>query len=154
MSDKYDKLVECKHCGSVLCYELTQGSVIFKGCVNCGFMTNNYLTENSNLLKTQMETLPELYKDVLYTDDEGFVWMPQFYKEEGKGMVYLGGSSVEDVSWVGVLDVKIPEDQRSNFPIPNKSGEFYKYKTDMTTLKNFGLNGFLEAMYYVTGEKL
>ena len=33
--------------------------------------------------------------------------------------------------------------------MPGKKGEFYSYRMDMSTLKNFGQEGYVEALCYV-----
>ena len=45
--------------------------------------------------------------------------------------------------------MKIKEEEKEKYPIPNKEGEFYEYKMDMTTLKQFNERDFMEALDYI-----
>lgn len=144
-----DKLVMCNHCGSAICYSITKGSVTIYSCPTCGFHTNSLLFKDSEFYKAQFEVLPEIYKHISYEDTNGLIWIPQYVKQENKGLVYMEGKSVEDCEWVGVKEVKIPEEERKNYPKPSNKKEFYEYKTDMSTLKRFGKLGFLEAINYI-----
>ena len=43
---------------------------------------------------------------------------------------------------------EVTEDEKEKFKIPNKEGEYYSHKRDMTTKKNFGKD-HMEALDYV-----
>jgi hypothetical protein len=53
-------------------------------CYGCGFTTNTLMTEDSEFLEEQLEVLPEIYKDLIYIDDEGLNWDPFYYKSPRK----------------------------------------------------------------------
>ena len=42
-----------------------------------------------------------------------------------------------DWKWSAVKAMKISEEEKEKYPIPNKEGEYYEYRMDMTTLKQF-----------------
>ena len=72
-----DNLIICKHCGSDACYVVENGPDIKTySCFGCGFTTNSFMKEGEEFYKQQLEVLPELYKDVIFKDDEGLMWMP------------------------------------------------------------------------------
>ena len=71
-----DNLIECPHCGGA-CYEVENSPTIStKSCMVCGFTTNSLMKEDEEFYKEQLEILPELYKDIVFTDKDGFKWIP------------------------------------------------------------------------------
>ncbi len=144
-----DKLVECKHCGSQLCYENQIGETIIWVCITCGYTTNSHMTEDSELYKNQLEVLPELYKELAYIDDNKLVWLPNFCKEPGQGMIYMEGTNKDNCKWVAVKEKEIPKEEQHKYPNPHNKGTFYTHKPDMSTKKEFETNKYIEAYYYV-----
>ena len=144
-----DEVVKCKHCNNNLCYKQIKGSYITYSCLTCGFQTNSLMKKGEKFYEEQLETLPEIYKDLQHTDEEGLIWIPQYVKISSKGIIYIHGTNPSNVQWVGVKEIPIAENERKKYPIPNKKNEYYKFRTDMSTLKGFGPYGFLEAITYV-----
>ena len=145
-----DNLTICPRCGSDACYEQELGADYkVHQCYGCGFTTNTLMTEDSEFLDEQLEVLPELYKDLIYIDEEGYNWMPSAVNNPEQGMIYADGKTSEDWKWSAVKAMKISEEEKEKYPIPNKEGEFYEYKMDMTTLKQFDERDFIEALDYI-----
>ena len=72
-----DNLVICKRCGSDACMETEPYDGIKSyHCMGCGFVTSTLMKEGEAFYEEQKEILPELYKDLFFTDDEGKIWMP------------------------------------------------------------------------------
>ena len=145
-----DNLTICPRCGIDACYEQELGADYkVHQCYGCGFTTNTLMTEDSEFLDEQLEVLPELYKDLIYIDEEGYNWMPSAVNNPEQGMIYADGKTSEDWKWSAVKAMKISEEEKEKYPIPNKEGEFYEYKMDMTTLKQFDERDFIEALDYI-----
>lgn len=145
-----DKLTICPRCGSDACYEQELGSDYkVHQCYGCGFTTNTLLTEDSKFLEEQLEVLPELYKDLIFIDDNGYHWIPSAVNTPNQGMVYADGTNPQDWKWSAVKAIKILEENRKNYPIPGKKEEYYEYKMDTSTLKNFKERDFMEALDYI-----
>jgi hypothetical protein len=145
-----DKLTICPRCGSDACYEQELGADYkVHQCYGCGFTTNTLMTEDSKFLNEQIEVLPELYKDLIYVDEGGYNWMPSAVNNPEQGMIYADGKTSKDWKWSAVRAMKIKEEEKEKYPIPNKEGEFYEYKMDMTTLKQFNERDFMEALDYI-----
>ena len=145
-----DNLTICPRCGSDACYEQELGADYkVHQCYGCGFTTNTLMTEDSEFLDEQLEVLPELYKDLIYIDEGGYNWMPSAVNNPEQGMIYADGKTSEDWKWSAVKAMKISEEEKEKYPIPNKEGEFYEYKMDMTTLKQFDERDFIEALDYI-----
>jgi hypothetical protein len=89
------------------------------------------------------EVLPELYKDVRYTDAEKRVWYPAVINIEDKGTVFLNGKSVDEVQWAGIKAIKLTDEEKEQ---PKFKGK--EYKSDAKSLKEFS-NDFIEACDYI-----
>ena len=145
-----DNLTICPRCGSDACYEQELGADYkVHQCYGCGFTTNTLMTKDSEFLDEQVEVLPELYKDLIYIDKEGYNWMPSAVNNPERGMIYADGKTSENWKWSAVKAMQINEEEKEKYPIPNKEGEYYEYKMDMTTLKQFDERDFIEALDYI-----
>jgi hypothetical protein len=145
-----DKLIICSRCESDACYEqdLEANYKVYQ-CYGCGFTTNTLMTSESKFLDEQTEVLPELYKDLIYIDGDGYHWMPSAVNNPEQGMIYADGKTSENWKWSVVKAMEILDEDKENYPIPNKKGEYYEYKMDMTTLKQFDERDFIGALEYI-----
>jgi hypothetical protein len=108
------------------------------------------MTEGHEFYMQQMETLPELYKDLAWADPEtGLVWLPNTINEQTKGMVFANGTNALNWKWAAVKAIEIPEEDRENHPIPGKPGEFMKYKMDMKNMQLFEERDYMDALSYI-----
>lgn len=145
-----DNLTVCSRCGSDACYVQEVGPEIKNYfCYGCGFLTNSVMKEGSEFLAQQAEILPELYKDLFYTDSEGLTWMPTMVNEPTKGMVFANGPSKDNWRWTAVKAVAVKEEEKNKYPIPNKKDEYYQWRMDMTTQQHFVEKDFIEALDYI-----
>jgi hypothetical protein len=146
-----DNLITCPKSGGSLCYVVeVSPEVKTYTSLSCGFWSNSLMTENSDFLKAQYEILPELYKDLAWEDpDTKLIWLPTTVNIPSKGMVFANGTSTNDWKWASVLAVEVKEEEKEKFKIPGKEGEYYEWKMDMTTKKEFPENEFLEALDYI-----
>ena len=144
-----DKLVVCPRCEGNACYgnEVTEEITTWH-CFGCGFCTNSLMKEGDEFFDKQKTVLPELYKDLLFVDENGLTWMPSSINKPMKGMVFIDGTTKDNWGWCGVKATKVTEEEKDKFKIPNKEGEYYSHKMDMTTKKNFGKD-HMEALDYV-----
>jgi len=145
-----DNLVICERCGSDACYvqEVNQDIKNYQ-CYGCGFITNSLMKKDSQFLDEQMELLPNLYKELMGEDETGKIWMPSTVNLPEKGMIFANGTSAESWKWAAVKSVPVPEEEKEKYPIPGKSGEFYKHRMDMSTLKEFEEGDYLEALDFI-----
>tara|TARA_R110001592_G_scaffold68235_2_gene209037 strand:- start:886 stop:1347 length:462 start_codon:yes stop_codon:yes gene_type:complete len=147
---KTDKLTICARCGSDACYvqEVNQ-DINNYFCYGCGFQSNTLLREGEELMEEQMKILPELYKDLKFTDKEGKVWFPSTANLSNQGMVFANGTTLDNWKWSAVKAIKIPKKEQKKFPKPGNKKEYYKYRMDMTTTKNFEERDFMDALSYI-----
>jgi hypothetical protein len=145
-----DKLITCPRCGSDACYETQEAyNLVNRMCYGCGFMTHNYMKEDSEFLNEQLEVLPELYKDLKFIDDNGYYWIPSTVNLPNKGMVYVNGTNKDNWGWTAVPAVEIPEDEKERFPIKGKKGEYHTHKMDNSSSKNFAERDYIGALDYI-----
>ena len=145
-----DNLITCTRCGSDACYvdEVNQDIKTYF-CYGCGFQTNSLMKEDSEFYLEQLETLPELYKDLMTDDEEGKVWMPSAVNIPNQGMVFANGSNAENWAWSAVKAVPVTEEEKTKYPIPGKKDQYYEWRMDMTTIKYFSEQDFIEALSYI-----
>jgi hypothetical protein len=150
-----DKLIKCPLTGHLLCCEIeTQGpdSNTIKTYISMssGFWTNSLMKPGEDFYEQQMESLPQLYKDLAIIDDEfKLTWIPSNINLPQVGMVYASGTGVDSWGWEAIKYVKVQDFEKEKFKIPNTKNQYYEYKSDKTTLRYFNPNEFLEAADYI-----
>ena len=145
-----DNLVICKHCGGDCCYVVENSSEIKTfSCFSCGFTSNSLMKEGEEFYTQQLEVLPEIYKDVMFKDEDDLIWMPTTINLPQQGMVFYNGTNKENAKWAAVKAVEVLEEEKEKYPIKSKPGEFYKYRMDMSTMKPFEMKEFMEALTYI-----
>ena len=152
-----DNLVICNRCGSDACYvQEVNDEIKNYQCYGCGFITNSLLKKDTRFFDEQMELLPNLYKELMGEDEDGKIWMPSTVNMPSKGMIFANGKNSTDWKWAAVLAVPVTEEDKEKYPIPGKEGEFYEWRMDMTTMKEFEEKDYIEALDYIgifTAEK-
>ena len=146
----FDELTICPRCGGDANYvDEVNENISTQFCFSCGFQTNSLMKEGEAFYEEQLSILPELYKDLLFTDEEGKIWMPTTINVPTQGMVFANGSSKEQWNWAAVKAVPVKEEEKEKYPIPGKQGEYYERRMDMTTLEGFPEREFMEALSYI-----
>ena len=148
---QHEEIINCPKSGGDLCYKAQMGIDIYNYLsLSCGFWTNSFMTEDHEFFNQQMETLPELYKDLAWKDPEtGLIWLPNTINIQDQGMIFANGTNASNWSWAAVKAIEIPEEDRKNHPIPGKPGEFMKYRMDMKNMKSFKERDYIDALSYI-----
>ena len=148
---QHEEIINCPRSGGNLCYKVQVAPEIYNYMsISCGFWTNSFMTEGHEFYMQQMETLPELYKDLAWKDPEtGLIWLPNTINIEDKGMVFANGTNALNWRWAAVKAIEIPEEDREKHPIPGKPGEFMTYKMDMKNMKTFEERDYMDALSYI-----
>ena len=137
-----DKLVICSHCGSDACYEHKQQGITIWSCMGCGFTTNELMIKDSQLVIETEEVMPELYKDIKFTDDQNRIWYPTVINIQDKGTVFVNGTTVDNWGWAGIKTVETTEEEKQKL-------KGATHKSDPKTLKIFDKKSFDEACHYI-----
>ena len=145
-----DKLEECPRCGSDACYtQKINEDITNYMYYGCGFQSNSLMKSGAEFLKETSETLPELYKDLIFEDKGGQSWLPSTINLPKQGMVFANGSKANNWKWAAVKAIEVKEEEKQKYPIPNKKDQYYKHRMDMTTMKMFSERDFMEALSYI-----
>ncbi len=145
-----DNLVICDRCGSDACYvQEVNDKIKNYQCYGCGFISNSLLKKDSRFFEEQIELLPNLYKELMGEAEDGKIWMPSTVNQPEKGMIFANGKSVDNWKWAAVLAVPVKEEEKEKYPIPNKEGEYYEWRMDMDTMKEFDEKDYIEALDYI-----
>ena len=64
-------------------------------------------------------------------------------------MIFANGATTKNWKWAAVKAVKVKEEEKKKYPMPNKKDEFYEYRMDMTTMEMFEEKDFMDALSYV-----
>jgi hypothetical protein len=146
-----DNIITCPKSKGDLCYviEITPEIKNYSS-LSCGFWTNSLMVKGSEFYNEQMETLPELYKDLAWEDPETqLIWLPQVINEPKQGMIFANGVNSDEWKWAAVKAVPVTEEEKHKFPIPKQPGKFYEYRMAMETLQHFEERDFIEALDYI-----
>jgi len=142
-----DNLTICGRCDSDACYvQEVNEQIKLYFCYGCGFQANTAMTRDSEFLKQQMETLPELYKELMGEDEKGTIWMPSVVNLPDKGMVFADGANGQNWQWAAVKATLMSDEEKTKF---KEKGKEYDYKMDMSTLKHFSEREFMDALSYI-----
>jgi len=146
-----EEIIDCPKSKGDLCYKTQVTPDIFNYLsLSCGFWTNSLMKEGEKFYEEQMESLPELYKDLAWTDPETeLIWIPNSINNPNQGMVFAYGHNKEDWGWAAVKAVKIPKKEQLNHKDPTKPGKFLTHKMDMTNMQVFEERDYIEAMDYI-----
>ena len=143
--------IKCPNCFSEeKCFEETverKDSDDFKSylCFHCGYTSNSYYTKDSKARAQQLETTADLIRDLEFFDEERQIyWYPSVINMGPRGIIFPEGTREE---WYGryAKVIFIPEEDRKNYPVPGKDGEFYESRLDTEGAKRFGQFEFLDA---------
>ena len=140
-----DQLVEGPF-GSNACYEqvfeLEGKEVKTWLCFGSGFTTSTLMTKGSQAVNNALETSPELYKDLMFEDDKGRVWLPATITLPAKGMVFIDGTSKDDWQWAAVKAIPL---QEGDTKVSNEQ----THKMDMKNIKHYKRNDFMDAVEHI-----
>jgi len=138
-----DKLTECKRCKGNACYEQqVNEETITWLCMGCGFTTSTLMDEKGPVTANTLETSPELYKDLMFIDDNNRAWFPATVTLPAKGMVFIDGTSKSDWQWAAVKAIEITEEGRKVKQFPPEQ----THRMDMQNVTHFKQKDFMDAL--------
>ena len=141
---QYDEIINCPKSGGNLCYKVEINNEITNYLsISCGFWTNSLMISGSDFYNEQVSTLPELYKDIAWTDPEtNFIWIPNTINIEEKGMVFANGTHADDWNWAAVKAIPLEEGEEAKV-------EGQKYKMDMANMTLFKERDYMDALSHI-----
>ena len=143
-----DNLTTCDRCGSDACYiQEVNHEIKNYMCYGCGFITNSLMKKDEEFFEEQIQTLPELYKELMGEDeDTGLIWMPNTINLPNKGMVFADGKNGSNWAWAAVKAIPMPKEEQEKFKAKGKN---FKFKMDMENIKHYPEGDFMEALEYI-----
>jgi len=137
-----EKLIKCPKCAAEdSCFAQAINETKFGyNCFQCGYISSDFMVEGEYDFAQLEETMPELYKDLKYKDEQGRVWYPNVINMPEKGVVFINGTSKEDWQWASIKSIPLTKKEI-------KSGKFkgQTYKSDASSLTGHGQDGFYDA---------
>ena len=114
-------------------------------CIVSGYNTREaYTFENPDIEKFE-ETSTELIRSLKHKDDElGQYWYLTTVVTD-KGMIFPDVHEVDGYEWIFAPLVKIQEEEKEKYPIPDKPGEFYTSRLAIEAQKKFHKDSFMAA---------
>lgn len=143
---QHEEIITCPRSGGDLCYKTQinpQLSTYLS--LSCGFWTNSLMKEGEEFYEQQMETLPELYKELAWKDPEtNLIWLPNIINQSEMGMVFAYGPNALEWAWAAVKAIEIPEGEQKEI-----AGKIQTHKMDMTNMKLFHERDYIDALSYI-----
>ena len=133
----------CPLCGSKSLHVMGDSETQTQQCISCGYATTNRFVgtrEDNEVYKTLPEDMQSWS-----IEDNGRIWIPSMITLPF-GTIYP--TKVDDeMKWAVAEMIDIPENERKNYPIEGKDGEFHTKRYDTDNQKLYDL--FLEAMAFM-----
>ena len=141
-----EEIINCPKSGGDLCYKTQINPELATYLsLSCGFWSNSLMKEGEEFYETQMQDIPELYKELAWKDSEtNLVWLPNTINIPEQGMVFAYGPNASSWGWGAVKAIEIPEGERKEV-----MGKTQTHKMDMANMKVFEERDYIEALSYI-----
>ena len=143
-----EKNIPCPNCGSLRCFQSytepeTDESFM---CVQCGYMSHSKYVKGSDILNQQLNNSADLVGKLKLEDKErNIVWLPSVLNMGDRGIIYPEGTSADDWVWKYAKVKKLEESERKNYPVPNKTDEYYESILEVKEAKVYDRLDFFGA---------
>jgi hypothetical protein len=98
------------------------------------------MVKDSDFVKSSKEVLPELIKDLEFTDENDFVWYPSTINIPEKGILFPNGNNKDNWMWAVAPLTFITKEEKSRFP------KKQTHKVDLSNMKYFSKEEFAKAV--------
>jgi hypothetical protein len=141
-----EEIIVCPKSSGDLCYKVQINPEISSFMsLSCGFWTNSLMKEGEEFYEQQMETLPELYRELAWVDPEtNLTWIPNTINQPEMGMIFAYGPNAQNWGWAAVKAIEIPEEEQKEI-----NGKKQTHKMDMANMQIFHERDYLEALSYL-----
>lgn len=119
-------------------------------CMESGFVTNDMLRIDSDMIEQYEQNISQLMRDVRHVDKtRNLIWYPA-YMQIGNFVLYSTGTSIKDLGWEVSAIVPLTEDERANYLIPGTSDQYYTSRIDVDNAEFFiDFQSAMNALYAV-----
>ncbi len=117
------------------------GKIETRICMDTGFTTNSEYKIGSEKIVEFEATTARLIKELRYEDTElGQYWYPTTVMFV-HGIIYPEGN-LKEWNWVYAPVVKLTEEEKENYPVPGKSGEYYETRVAVDLSEKYAYDDF------------
>tara|TARA_R110000824_G_scaffold389607_1_gene585779 strand:- start:3648 stop:4175 length:528 start_codon:yes stop_codon:yes gene_type:complete len=115
-------------------------------CMESGYTTSDKFTVGSPEILVYEQMIPQLYKDTKFVDQTiNQVWYLSTMRTP-LGCLYADGQTKDDFVWkLAKVEVLTPE-ERKEFPVEDKEGEYHTHRIDIDNAEEFPKNDFKAAI--------
>jgi len=124
-------------------------------CMQSGYSSHENLDDGSDFQEKFEKGMTELMIDCKKIDEDNRAWYPTFMQMPG-GMLYPEGTP-DTWSWKVAKIVPIIGDERLEYPIPGREGEYHTSKLDVdnaSTYPNMEFGTALSELYNIVKEEI
>ena len=110
-------------------------------CMDTGFTTNSEYKTDSDRIEEFESTTSELIRNLRYTDEQlGQYWYPTTVMFTD-GIIYPEGG-LTDWMWVYAPIVELTEEEKKDYPVPGKEGEYYETRVAVDMAERYKHDDF------------
>ena len=125
-------------------------------CMESGYTTTDQLIKEGSYIEKHEANLTELMVDAKHEDvSTNLVWYPTFMQMPG-GMLFPEGT-VNNLTWKVARVIPLFGDDRLQYPVPGKDGEYFTSKLDVDNANIYDTGDFklaLEDLYGIVKEAI
>lgn len=120
---------------------------------NTGYTSNSMLGVDSEYVQQAEEKQPRLVTDLRIVDElRNLVWYPSVINIPLKGMIFpISVDDKKDWQWEVLPIREVTESEKEMYPLPDKSGGYFKTIVDIKGKKNFTKDRFMDALKEIGG---
>ena len=123
----------------------TQDNTVSYLCMESGFGSHERLLDGSEFQDKFESHLTDLMISCKIVSDDNLAWYPTFMQMPG-GMLYCEGKSKSDWHWKVAKIIPIIGDERLNYPVPGREGEYHTSKLDVENANTYDKADFEAAL--------
>lgn len=145
----YDEVSPITNNMSVLVETDEATGITYKICMESGYVTNSFLLEGSKTTNDLSSSIPRIAFDSRIVDRFNQVWIPTMESTEFAAIYpTVDPNDAQSFIWQVTPIKKLNEDERKNYPNPEKEGEYLDSFVDFDESVEFPQSSFFEAFDY------
>jgi len=115
-------------------------------CINCGYTSNSYFTEDSRHLVEHRKSTAKIVNDLEIFDSEREIfWYPSVINMGKLGIIFPEGS-MNNWNWKYAKVNPVPKGDEEKYPVEGEKGKFHTSFLDLETASVYDQFNFLDAL--------
>ncbi len=146
-----ERVIQCPICFNMdKCFEdtLEHDGKVMKSylCINCGYTSNSYFTEDSKQLAEHKKGTAKVVNELeIFDNDLEIYWYPSVINMGKLGIIFPEGA-LNNWKWKYAKVVPVAEGDEEKYPVEDKPGEFHNSFLDVENATTYEPYSFLEAL--------